>query len=231
MTVIQPAAQCHISPRDVSTVQALADEAQCLFLRLFLRKGPWFRLGTLSYSELTDTAMAAEQLCQAGMATPLYPSSTLSASFGAPNTDASPISAEAEAKTAASTPGGSGQEGQGCSLGDTESCTAQLVCEVAEALTVAELQLLMGKLELGSQGRTTGISKSQMLQLLKGVLEKVEGSPAEVGCLADWDLSSLDAGCSMSGGIHRTLQNLRHMHLGIVCYLCMPGPVTLRTTV
>ena len=44
------------------------DEAQCLFLRLFLRKGPWFRLNTLSYSELSEPLVAAQELSDTAMA-------------------------------------------------------------------------------------------------------------------------------------------------------------------
>lgn len=173
-------------------VQALTDEAQCLFLRLFLRKGPWFRLNTLAYSQLTDTPVSAEQLCQAGMATSLYPISASSSGIAA-KTGSPPQTAAA----AAGSPAGPGtctsqaavlgigsdeqnMKGTPCGLVEAASCSVQLVIEVAETLTVAELQLLMGKVEVGTQGRTTGISKGQMLQLLKAGLEKVEGSAAEV---------------------------------------------------
>ncbi len=172
-------------------LQALADEAQCLFLRLFLRKGPWFRLNMLAYSELTDIPMSAEQLCQAGMATPLYYNSASSRNTAA-KTGSPPQTA-----AAAGSPAGPGEctsqaavlsigsdeqtiQVTPCSLVQAASCSAQLVLEVAETLTVAELQLLMGKVDVGTQGRTTGISKGQMLQLLKAGLEKVEDSAAEV---------------------------------------------------
>ena len=172
-------------------LQALTDEAQCLFLRLFLRKGPWFRLNTLAYSELTDIPMSAQQLCQAGVATPLYPNPASSTNTAAktgtlPQTAAaagSPAGPGACTSQAAGLSIGSDEQsrqGTPCSLVQAASCSAQLVFEVAETLTVAELQLLMGKLEVGTQGRTMGISKGQMLQLLKAGLEKVEGSAAEV---------------------------------------------------
>jgi len=191
-----PPNQCNTS-RFVSLLicillQALTDEAQCLFLRLFLRKGPWFRLNTLAYSELTDIPMSAQQLCQAGMATPLY-SNPASSTNTAAKTGSPPQTAAA----AAGSPAGHGEctsqaavlsigsdeqsmQGTPCSLEQAASCSVQLVFEVAETLTVAELQLLMGKVEVGTQGRTTGIGKGQMLQLLKAGLEKVEGSAAEV---------------------------------------------------
>ena len=172
-------------------LQALTDEAQCLFLRLFLRKGPWFRLNTLAYSELTDIPLSAQQLCQAGMATPLYSNPVSSTSIAArtgspPQTAAaagSPAGSGTYTSQAAVLSTGSDEEtmqGTPCSLVQAASCSEQLVNAVAETLTVAELQLLMGKMEVGTQGRTTGISKGQMLQLLKAGLEKVEGSAAEV---------------------------------------------------
>ena len=146
-------------------LQALPNEAQCLFLRLFLRKGPWFRLDTLSYSELTDVTASAQQLCEAGMAIPLY-------SFTAQSTQPSPSVAVAT--------DAQGGEAGGCSLAAAEGCSAQLVCGVAEALTVAELQLLLGKLDLTGQGKTAGISKGQVLQLLKGGLEQAKALASEV---------------------------------------------------
>lgn len=71
---------------------------------------------------------------------------------------------------------------EGCSLADAGNCSGQSVCEVAEALAVAELQQLLVQLELGPQGRVTGINKGQMLQLLKGGLDKANTSGAEVHC-------------------------------------------------
>lgn len=77
-------------------------------------------------------------------------------------------------------PSAGAETSESCSLADAESCSGQSVCEVAEALTVAELQQLLVQLELGPQGRVKGISKGQMLQLLKGGLEKANTSGAEV---------------------------------------------------
>jgi hypothetical protein len=48
--------------------QALPVAAQCLFLRLHPRRGPWFRLGALAYSEVPDAAAAARALADAGLA-------------------------------------------------------------------------------------------------------------------------------------------------------------------
>ena len=69
---------------------------------------------------------------------------------------------------------------QSCSLANAASCSGQSVLEVAEALTVAELQQLILQLELSPQGKATGISKGQMIQLLKGGLERAESPAAEV---------------------------------------------------
>lgn len=161
--------------------QGLGDEAQCLFLRLFLRKGPWFRLDTLSYSELTHIPSAASQLCRASFATPIYPFPRAAASPAQTH----PISLDTHIHpTGDLQPGGSdplgGEQSEGCSPAAADSCSGQSVCEVAEALTVAELQQLIGQLELGPQGRVTGISKGQMLQLLKAGLEQAGASGAEV---------------------------------------------------
>ncbi len=47
---------------------SLSPPAQCLFLRLLLRRGPWFTQSGLSYSEVADVGAAAEELLGAGMA-------------------------------------------------------------------------------------------------------------------------------------------------------------------
>ena len=49
-------------------VQSLPAPAQCLFLRLFQRKRHWFRIPTLSYSEVPNTSEAVEALTAAGFA-------------------------------------------------------------------------------------------------------------------------------------------------------------------
>ncbi len=46
--------------------QALPNPAQCLFLRLYQRRGPWFRQPTLDYPEVGDAAAAVAQLQAAG---------------------------------------------------------------------------------------------------------------------------------------------------------------------
>lgn len=45
--------------------------AQALFVRLFLRVGPWFKLANVSYSEVPDVDAAAAELSAAGLAVSL----------------------------------------------------------------------------------------------------------------------------------------------------------------
>ena len=49
-------------------VQVLPAPSQCLFLRLFQRRGPCFRLASLVYAEVGDVAAAASSLQAAAMA-------------------------------------------------------------------------------------------------------------------------------------------------------------------
>ena len=51
--------------------QALDDPCQALYLRLYQRVGPWFRVASLEYSEVPDMAAAVGQLATAGFATTL----------------------------------------------------------------------------------------------------------------------------------------------------------------
>jgi Fanconi-associated nuclease 1 len=50
-------------------LQALAPAAQGLYLRLVLRRGPWFPLQALHYPELPDPLPAAQELVAAGRCT------------------------------------------------------------------------------------------------------------------------------------------------------------------
>ena len=63
---------CHLKSDCLSNVsfgtQSLPAPAQCLFLRLFQRKRHWFRISTLSYSEVPDTSEAVAALTAAGFA-------------------------------------------------------------------------------------------------------------------------------------------------------------------
>lgn len=52
----------------VCGAQSLPAPAQCLFLRLFQRKRHWFRISTLSYTEVPDMSDAVEALMAAGCA-------------------------------------------------------------------------------------------------------------------------------------------------------------------
>ena len=42
-----------------------------LFLRLFLRSGPWFKLNNIDYSECPDTLSTMDLICEAGLGTQL----------------------------------------------------------------------------------------------------------------------------------------------------------------
>ena len=56
---------------NLTAMQDLEETAQMLFLRLFLRSGPWFKLNTLDYSECSDAVATMECLCKAGLAVQL----------------------------------------------------------------------------------------------------------------------------------------------------------------
>ncbi|XP_011656117.1 fanconi-associated nuclease 1 homolog isoform X3 [Cucumis sativus] len=45
---------------------SLSDDSQRLFIRLYLRKGPWFRMSCTSYKEVLDPKRAAKELSEAG---------------------------------------------------------------------------------------------------------------------------------------------------------------------
>ena len=50
----------------IGVLQVLPQPAQCLFLRLYQRRGPWFRQHALEYPEVGDAAPAVEQLSASG---------------------------------------------------------------------------------------------------------------------------------------------------------------------
>ncbi|MCO5576160.1 hypothetical protein L7F22_029968 [Adiantum nelumboides] len=45
---------------------SLTEDAQCLFVRLLQRKGPWFRVSQINYSEISDVEQASRQLVACG---------------------------------------------------------------------------------------------------------------------------------------------------------------------
>ncbi|KAM1462965.1 hypothetical protein TB2_046946 [Malus domestica] len=45
---------------------SLADDSQRLFVRLYMRKGPWFRLSSISYPEVTEPEQAVKELSATG---------------------------------------------------------------------------------------------------------------------------------------------------------------------
>ncbi|KAI3853640.1 hypothetical protein MKW98_025157 [Papaver atlanticum] len=50
----------------IESFKSLSDDSQNLFVRLFTRKGPWFRMSNISYQEVTDSQQAVEGLCARG---------------------------------------------------------------------------------------------------------------------------------------------------------------------
>ncbi|CAD7696975.1 unnamed protein product [Ostreobium quekettii] len=64
---------CHLlSANDLTFSQSfklLSHPSQCLFLRLFLRKGPWFRVNSLRYAEVSDMAACIQELAQQDLVT------------------------------------------------------------------------------------------------------------------------------------------------------------------
>ncbi|GLJ08447.1 hypothetical protein SUGI_0088930 [Cryptomeria japonica] len=50
----------------LESFQSLSGDAQRLFIRLYQRKGPWFRISTISYSDIADSKSACEELIVAG---------------------------------------------------------------------------------------------------------------------------------------------------------------------
>ncbi|KAG2484067.1 hypothetical protein HYH03_017087 [Edaphochlamys debaryana] len=60
-----------LSPEEHAALRGLLGlppPAQCLFLRLLLRRGPWFQIASLSYTECGNTGEAVRQLVRAGLA-------------------------------------------------------------------------------------------------------------------------------------------------------------------
>ncbi|KAF3323748.1 fanconi-associated nuclease 1 [Carex littledalei] len=61
----------------IGSFKSLSDAAQRLFIRLYTRKGPWFRMSKIAYPEITDPHIAAEELKEAGCLTLLRPSDNI----------------------------------------------------------------------------------------------------------------------------------------------------------
>ncbi|XP_078172244.1 zinc ion binding/nucleic acid binding/hydrolase isoform X2 [Carex rostrata] len=61
----------------IESLKSLSDAAQRLFIRLYTRKGPWFRMSKIAYPEITDPLIAAEELEEAGCLTLLRPSDNI----------------------------------------------------------------------------------------------------------------------------------------------------------
>ncbi|XP_077228252.1 zinc ion binding/nucleic acid binding/hydrolase isoform X2 [Tasmannia lanceolata] len=52
--------------RFLGSFASLSDDSQRLFIRLYTRKGPWFRMSSVSYPEISDSRRAVEELSGAG---------------------------------------------------------------------------------------------------------------------------------------------------------------------
>ncbi|PIA29938.1 hypothetical protein AQUCO_05800189v1 [Aquilegia coerulea] len=50
----------------IESFRALSDDSQRLFIRLYTRKGPWFRMSNVSYPEISEYQQAIKGLCGAG---------------------------------------------------------------------------------------------------------------------------------------------------------------------
>lgn len=50
----------------LDSFQLLPDDGQRLFVRIYTRKGPWFRMSSISYREISDLGQAAMELKLAG---------------------------------------------------------------------------------------------------------------------------------------------------------------------
>ncbi|XP_022949023.1 fanconi-associated nuclease 1 homolog [Cucurbita moschata] len=52
--------------RFLDVFNSLSDDSQRLFIRLYMRKGPWFRMSSTSYKEVLDSRQAVKELSEAG---------------------------------------------------------------------------------------------------------------------------------------------------------------------
>ncbi|WCJ27516.1 hypothetical protein M5689_009254 [Euphorbia peplus] len=50
----------------MESFRSLSDDSQKLFVRLYTRKGPWFRMSTISYQEVLDLKQAVKDLSETG---------------------------------------------------------------------------------------------------------------------------------------------------------------------
>ncbi|XP_022155223.1 fanconi-associated nuclease 1 homolog isoform X2 [Momordica charantia] len=70
--LVQEVLQCytHLLSDDekhfLDLFSSLSDDSQRLFIRLYMRKGPWFRMSCTSYKEISDPKQAVKELSDAG---------------------------------------------------------------------------------------------------------------------------------------------------------------------
>ena len=117
--------------------QALPLQCQCLFLRLFQRKGPLFRLASLAYKEVPDATAAAAQLAAAGLAV---------------------VTAPPEASGSSSSPAAGGGGAGGSGNGASSSGGGEVAIEwhqLADLLTVPELTAVLAARRFQLAGAAT----------------------------------------------------------------------------
>ncbi|PRW59254.1 fanconi-associated nuclease 1-like protein isoform X1 [Chlorella sorokiniana] len=119
-----------LETRFIAAYKGLALPCQCLFLRLFQRKGPLFRIASLAYKEVPDAAAAAEQLAAAGLAV------LLATEHGSGSGNGSPAAGEVGRS-------GANAAGSGDSNGNESTTAATDWRQLADLLTVPELAALL----------------------------------------------------------------------------------------
>ena len=143
-----------------SPPQALPLPCQCLFLRLFQRKGPLFCIASLDYKEVPDCAAAATQLATAGLA------------------------------AVECTAGGTGAEDDraaGVAAAHEASSDWQ---QLAGLLTVPELAAVLSQRRIQAAGNGGGGGVRSREQLLAALQAHAAISPAAATALAGWLLQA-----------------------------------------
>ena len=160
-------------------LQALPLPCQCLFLRLYQRKGPLFRIASLAYKEVPDAAAAAQQQAAAGLAVLLAPEQGGSGS---------PVAGDA-GRSKASSGGGSGGSGDSAAIAWRQLADLLTVPELAALLAARRFQLnnaaAAGAFRGGNGGGGGGMPARNRPQLLEA-LER-GAAPAQ---LASWLLQA-----------------------------------------
>lgn len=169
----------------VATYKALPLHCQCLFLRLFQRRGPLFNISTLSYKEVPDAAAAAAELATAGLAAVMTPAV---GTMGGPSCrGAMTASGTGTAKIVqAAGSSGSLEADVGAS---SEACDWR---QLAGLLTVPELAVLMSAHRIQASGPAAGNGGNlkNRAQLLAAFEAHAAISHAAAAMLAGWLLEA-----------------------------------------